>query len=87
MPLSRELANKRSDHKDRHSRGPKGSGVEAKKGVKAHCFECDDNNLYLIVYFTGGAGAHNWGAVTDEEDALKAVDCNDPNYDSSQDSK
>ncbi|CCI11146.1 hypothetical protein ABG067_001488 [Albugo candida] len=66
MPLSRELANKRSDHKDRHSRGPKGSGVEAKKG---------------------GAGAHNWGAVTDEEDALKAVDCNDPNYDSSQDSK
>lgn len=33
MPHSRELSNKKNDHKDRQSRGPAGSGVaSAKKG-------------------------------------------------------
>ncbi|KAE8875657.1 hypothetical protein PF007_g12067 [Phytophthora fragariae] len=33
MPQSRELANKKNDHKDRHSRGPMGSGAGLKKGA------------------------------------------------------
>ncbi|RLN02556.1 hypothetical protein BBJ28_00014004 [Nothophytophthora sp. Chile5] len=32
MPQSRELANKKNDHKDRQSRGHAGSGADAKKG-------------------------------------------------------
>ncbi|RHX98107.1 hypothetical protein DYB37_012797 [Aphanomyces astaci] len=32
MPVSRELKNKKNDHKDRHSRGRAGSGAEPKKG-------------------------------------------------------
>ncbi|KAL3657619.1 hypothetical protein V7S43_017423 [Phytophthora oleae] len=38
MPQSRELANKKNDHKDRQSRGPMGSGVGGPKkgGAGAH---------------------------------------------------
>ncbi|OWZ09623.1 Programmed cell death PDCD4 [Phytophthora megakarya] len=32
MPQSRELANKKNDHKDRQSRGPMGVGTGPKKG-------------------------------------------------------
>ncbi|RHY25937.1 hypothetical protein DYB32_008001, partial [Aphanomyces invadans] len=32
MPVSRELKNKKNDHKDRQSRGRAGSGAEPKKG-------------------------------------------------------
>ncbi|KAF1774145.1 hypothetical protein GQ600_25401 [Phytophthora cactorum] len=32
MPQSRELANKKNDHKDRQSRGPMGSAAGPKKG-------------------------------------------------------
>uniref|UniRef100_K3X7X9 Hyaluronan/mRNA-binding protein domain-containing protein n=1 Tax=Globisporangium ultimum (strain ATCC 200006 / CBS 805.95 / DAOM BR144) TaxID=431595 RepID=K3X7X9_GLOUD len=63
MPLSRELANKKNDHKDRQSRGRANSTpTDMKKG---------------------GAGAHNWGIVTEEEPNLTALDKQDPNYDSS----
>lgn len=66
MPQSRELANKKNDHKDRQSRGRAGSDVaNAKKG---------------------GAGAHNWGNSTEQPGAVTAIDRNDPNYDSSEES-
>ncbi|KAG6950927.1 hypothetical protein JG687_00013942 [Phytophthora cactorum] len=35
MPQSRELANKKNDHKDRQSRGPMGSAAGPKKGASA----------------------------------------------------
>ncbi|GLE00516.1 hypothetical protein PINS_up009273 [Pythium insidiosum] len=64
MPQSRELANKKNDHKDRQSRGRAGSENGAAK--------------------KGGAGAHNWGVSTSEDGAMRALDRNDPNYDSSE---
>ncbi|CAK4096363.1 unnamed protein product [Aphanomyces euteiches] len=37
MPISRELKNKKNDHKDRQSRGRAGSGAEPKKhGAGSH---------------------------------------------------
>ncbi|CAI5710828.1 unnamed protein product [Hyaloperonospora brassicae] len=38
MPQSRELANKKNEHKDRHSRGPLGQGAGGPKkgGAGAH---------------------------------------------------
>ncbi|KAF0690297.1 Aste57867_18323 [Aphanomyces stellatus] len=37
MPLSRELQNKKNDHKDRQSHGKAGSGAEPKKhGAGSH---------------------------------------------------
>jgi hypothetical protein len=36
-----------------------------------------------VLLLAGGAGAHNWGIVTEEEPNLTALDKQDPNYDSS----
>ena len=91
MPQSRELANKKNEHKDRHSRGPLGTGDGAlKKGtwvspkqdempVLGDIVECD----MLTFWCAGGAGAHNWGVSTAEEGAM-TLDRNVPNYDSSE---
>ncbi|TDH67724.1 hypothetical protein CCR75_001948 [Bremia lactucae] len=75
MPQSRELANKKNDHKDRHSRGPMGlSAAGPKKGM-------------IAAIKTDMVCAHNWGVSTAEEDAIVAVDRKDPNYDSSEEQK
>ncbi|KAF1774157.1 hypothetical protein GQ600_1408 [Phytophthora cactorum] len=71
MPQSRELANKKNDHKDRQSRGPMGSAAGPKKGASAAEIAIERRC------------AHNW-ASRPQEGAIAAVDRNDPNYDSSE---
>jgi hypothetical protein len=46
MPLSRELANKKNDHKDRQSRGRANSTpTDMKKGASIDCMHC--NAVYM----------------------------------------
>ncbi|CAH0481121.1 unnamed protein product [Peronospora belbahrii] len=66
MPASRELTNKKKDHKDRQQRGPVGIGIGGPKkgGAGAHNWGVPT------------------AASVDEEEEVVAVDRNDPNYDS-----